>query len=181
MPDTDAELALQAKAGNQAALSELLKRYHGPLFATAMRAISNRDDALDVLQDACIRILGSIGTLHDTKLFYPWARNIVRNLALDRLRGRKRVQQKREHIVAREAARVSGSDKAELLYNQVLQAIQELPDEYHVPLFCRYLEEISYQQIALRTGRSVDSIRGLLYRGTRMLRDSLNKYFENQD
>lgn len=134
--------------------------------------LGDRDEALDVVQDASIKAMRHIAELVDDGLFYGWARGIVRNAALDKLRSRKRSENRRQEL-ARRAEGAQGEADGEAIYGEVLEAILSLPDEYHVPLFCRFVEEASYAEIAIRAGRTTDSIRGLLYRGTKLLRGKL--------
>lgn len=143
------------------------------MFSVAYATVRNREDALDLLQDACIKVIQSIGNLNDPERFGPWARNIVRNLSLDRIRRHERHRNKQEQIAAREAARPRDTGESARIHDAVLAAIEDLPEDYQAPLFCRYVQELSYEEIAIRTGRTTDSIRGLLYRGTRMLRTRL--------
>lgn len=46
----------------------------------------------------------------------------------------------------------------------IKQTLDALPDEYRVLLLCVADEEMSYEQIAVLTGQSVDAVRGKIYR-----------------
>lgn len=173
----DALLALRARDGQIDALTTLLERYRNPLIALGVQLTGDRDLALDLLQEASIKAMHHIAELADPGLFYGWMRGIVRHLALDRIRSRKRADARHE-LHAERRARHDDPDAPdpEAIYREVVDAILSLPDEYHVPLFCRFVEEASYADIALRAGRTRDSVRGLIYRGTKLLRGKLEHH-----
>lgn len=175
----DARLADRARAGDTPALATLLQRYRDPLVALAYQLTRNRDDALDLVQDASLRAFERVAELADPALFYGWMRGIVRHLSFDKHRARSRRDAHLPEIARHhEEARALATDKAEAVTREVIEAILSLPEEYHVPLFCRYVEEAAYTDIALRAGRSLDSVRGLIYRGTQLLRKKLAHHLE---
>ncbi|MFO1078990.1 MAG: RNA polymerase sigma factor [Planctomycetota bacterium] len=90
MPDpSDLELVARANRGEVDAFEALYRRYRDWVVALAERYTGNRDDALDVLQDAFAyffcRFPGFVLTAQLKTFLYP----VVRNLALDRVRRRR--------------------------------------------------------------------------------------------
>ena len=51
----------------------LLERYRQPLFALAMHTVGHREEALDVLQEACLRAMKRIGDLEDPLTHADWS------------------------------------------------------------------------------------------------------------
>lgn len=179
-PGDDALLVARARDGDGRALATLLERYRPALIALATHVSGDREDALDAVQEASFKAIRRLGELADGALFYPWMRGIVRNHCLDGHRSRKRNDARKDELARRGAGGpVETPEHAEgEITEAVIAAILELPQEYHAPLFCRFIEEASYAQIATRTGRTVTSIRGMLYRGTKLLRDKLQHFAE---
>jgi RNA polymerase sigma-70 factor (ECF subfamily) len=59
------------------------------------------------------------------------------------------------------------------LRERVLAALRSLPDEYRQPLTLRYIAGAEYDTISTELGLTNGSLRGLLYRGLKMLRAKL--------
>ena len=57
--------------------------------------------------------------------------------------------------------------------DKVLAILRSLPEEYRVPLTLRYIGGADYETIQLQLGLSNGSLRGLLHRGLKLLRDKL--------
>jgi RNA polymerase sigma-70 factor (ECF subfamily) len=57
--------------------------------------------------------------------------------------------------------------------NKLHQALKRLPERYRLPITLRYLEGYDYNQIAGALGLTDGSLRGLLNRGMKMLRENI--------
>ena len=56
---------------------------------------------------------------------------------------------------------------------QVLSALRSLPEEYQMPLTLRYLAGADAETIGTQLGLTNGSLRGLLHRGLKLLRERL--------
>jgi RNA polymerase sigma factor (sigma-70 family) len=56
---------------------------------------------------------------------------------------------------------------------RVLAVLRSLPEEYRLPITLRYLTGADYESIGEQLGLTNGSLRGLLHRGLRMLRERL--------
>jgi len=91
---SDEELALALKAGSDPAFDELVRRHQGRVYAVAYRLTSNRDDALDVAQEALVKAYRKVGMWEPRSGFVPWLLRLTANQAIDLLRKRRRRQAK---------------------------------------------------------------------------------------
>jgi RNA polymerase sigma-70 factor (ECF subfamily) len=73
---------------------------------------------------------------------------------------------------------VIASHNADLLW--LREALSRLPDEQRTVLELKFLHGLSMAEICERTGRSKPSVVGLLYRGTKTLRQ-MSVDFNNRD
>ena len=87
----DAELVKRLQAGDQAAFRKLFERYQRRAYAVAFGVVKNQHDALDVVQEAFIKVHKHIGTFQGTSSFYTWLYRIVMNLAIDHVRRRHKI------------------------------------------------------------------------------------------
>ena len=62
-----------------------------------------------------------------------------------------------------------------MIRERVLAILRSLPEEYRVPLMLRYLAGADYDAIARQLALSNGSLRGLLQRGMKMLREQMRR------
>jgi RNA polymerase sigma-70 factor (ECF subfamily) len=86
--DGDRELVASVLQGRLEAFDELVARHQRQASAVAQRLLNNRDDALEVVQEAFLAAYEKLRTLDDPARFKSWLLRIVSNLALNRRRGR---------------------------------------------------------------------------------------------
>jgi len=80
------ELIRQCKAGSLKYQELLYKQFYGYAMGIGLRYCTNRDDALEVVNDAFIKAFNSMGNYDITKPFKAWLRTIIVNTAIDRRR-----------------------------------------------------------------------------------------------
>ena len=80
------ELIRQCKAGSLRYQELLYKQFYGYAMGIGLRYCPNRDDALEVVNDAFIKAFNSMGNYDISKPFKAWLRTIVVNTAIDRRR-----------------------------------------------------------------------------------------------
>ena len=88
-PD-DHALILAAKAGDSRAFRTLMQRYQRKIFSVAFGFLRNREDALDVVQEAFIKVHRHLEKFEGNSSFYTWLYRITANLCIDRLRRARR-------------------------------------------------------------------------------------------
>ena len=64
----------------------LVERYQGRAYRLALRVLRDEDQARDVVQDAFLKVYGSLDRFEGRSGFYTWLYRIVMNLCLDRKR-----------------------------------------------------------------------------------------------
>ena len=80
----DERLLIQrCRDGEQGAFDELVTRYERQVFNFAYRISGNHDDAMDVTQEAFIRVFNSLHTFRGDSNFSTWVYRIVKNVYLD--------------------------------------------------------------------------------------------------
>jgi RNA polymerase sigma-70 factor (ECF subfamily) len=82
---------LLARNGDIQALAALLERCRPSLYATAIRLLANRADALDAVQDTYVVALLRLGELRDLAAARAWLHSVVRNICLMRLRRQREI------------------------------------------------------------------------------------------
>ncbi len=173
MDDDDALMA-RAAAGDGGA-SRLLVARHGPrAFALAVSMLSDRAEAEDVAQEAMLRLWRQAPHWRAGEAqVSTWLHRVVSNLAIDRLRRRRRWSAEdppeRPDPAPGAEARLAEADR-----RQALQAaISALPDRQRAALSLRHFAELSNPEIAERLEISVEAVESLLARARRTLAATL--------
>ena len=83
MTDSYTTLVTRAKAGDQAAISELYEASYSQAFYTVRSMIRDEDAVFDILQDAYIKAFSHLDSFEGGERFEAWIRQIAANTARD--------------------------------------------------------------------------------------------------
>lgn len=178
----DEALVRRAQTGDRHAFELLVARYTRFAGAVALGVLGDYHGALDVVQEAFVKVLRGLNDLDDPRRFKGWLRNVVRRTALD-ARRRRRVAGRsgdplpgeEEGTVPLPAPDVRPEDllaRAELR-EQVRHEIAQLPETQREVVMLKYIEGMSYEAIAEATGLTVSTIESRLFRARNALRQRL--------
>ncbi len=178
----DEDLARLAQRGDQDAFAELVKRYEKQIFSMAYRLIGDYDEAADLAQEAFLRIYRMLGRYDPEKKFFSWMYRVAQNTCINAMAKRP------ANVIPVEetAAYFSDDDKAETgepeqnylnseIRRNIDRAIAELPDNYRDIVYLRYIEDMSYQQIAEELGLPLSTVETRLFRGKKQLQQRLKE------
>lgn len=181
MTDTEVNLVRSAQRGDRAAFEELVRRTSRLVFARLFLEVGDVHRAEDLLQETLLGAFRSLGALQDPGGFRPWLLKIAQNTAIDAARR----EQRRKRAAPVSGARIPLDNVAapapgdplqrEEVRQRVLAILRSLPEDYRLPLTLRYLGGADYEMICLQLGLTNGSLRGLLHRGLKMLRDKLQQ------
>lgn len=156
----------------------LMKQYGHRLYWHIRRIVVGHDDAEDVMQETCIKVLDGIGSFKGSGLLMTWLYRIATNEALQHLRRQTRTFQSidtlgHELIAKLQTESVIDSDKLELLFQQ---ALLTLPVQQRIAFNMRYYDELSYDEIARITGKSVSSLKTNYHYATQRVKDYIKDH-----
>ena len=185
MTQTDeVRLVEQSRRGDRGAFEELVRRTGRLVFARVYLESGDSQRSEDLVQETYLLAWRRIGTLQDVNDFRAWLGAIAHRVVLDSARRegrRKRTPTMR--LVPDEVEHVRDSspspDERSAISEQreqVLSILRGLPEEYRVPLMLRYLAGADYDAIARQLALSNGSLRGLLQRGMKMLREQMRRF-----
>ncbi len=186
---TESELATAARMGRTDAFGALVQRHQAYVFTIANRLMHDRQEALDLTQEAFLRAYSALNSFDPRRPFGPWIARIVTNLALNRLavRGGRSVPLRDESAEAAEDASVGAvvlpdeRTEPERLYlrseqqDRVRAAVAALPAPYRTAIVLRHFQEYSYEEIAAALAIPLSDVKSHLFRARRMLRARLEE------
>lgn len=186
---TDNELALTFKDGQEWAFDELVHRYQGRVFAVAYRLTGNREDALDVTQEALLKAYRKIDAWQPTGGYLPWLLRLTSNQAIDHLRRKKRQREERldeafvptseRAAVEPSVQEVERSARAGEIDDRVRGALRVLSPTQKIVFTLRHYQGLQLADIAVELGCTVGSVKVHLFRALKKLRDELGDLYEN--
>ena len=177
-PVEDALLAGRIRAGDQAALGAVYDRYASVAMAVALRVVSERELAEDLVHDAFVAVWQKIDRF-DPGLgsLRSWILAIVRNRAIDRLRAeRPRIEigEADEGLLLRTSSNPTWDRAVERLGTlQLRAAVANLPAEQREAIELAYYGGHTYREIAAMTGVAQGTTNGRLRLALGKLRDAL--------
>jgi RNA polymerase sigma-70 factor (ECF subfamily) len=166
-------LVLRCQAGDDAAFAELLERYQPRLRYYLRKMLVGTDCADDVHQDVWFDVFRSVTRLANPGAFRGWLYRIARDRAVGVLRRRRSSRPLDEVEVA-----VNGTADREFTAEDVARvhaALDELAPEHREVVVLRYVEDMSYEEIAEVAGCPVGTVRSRLYYAKRALRGALER------
>lgn len=183
-PDLDIVRLAQVRATRRMAMGILYERFRGRVYNTALRIVGDRDEASDVLQEVFILLFRKIHRFKARAHFSSWVYRIAVNVSLDQLRRRKRAP-----LASGSAALLDGAPEPTPLtapeqrtaqadlQGHVQEALQALSDRLRIVIVLRYLEGLSYADIAEILGVSLGTVKSRLNRAhTAMRRELAGRY-----
>jgi len=177
MNETEKELIAMVLSGRAEAFEPLVTPHRGPLLALASRLTGDREEALDVVQEALLRAYRSLRTFDATRPFRNWLFQIAANEARDRgrRRGRERAafQDAVERVAAPEGPE-TGHDRRELR-SKVMSSLAALSPREREVFVLRDLEELDIRETSRVLGCSGLSVRVHLSAARRKLRGVLRR------
>lgn len=184
--DAEAALIRQAIAGNQAAYAALVRRYERMVFSLALQMLGNREDALEVTQDAFLKAFRFLSGYRGESRFSTWLYRIARTSAINRLRKVRRetialdapespVRQMRSDSPSGFETMVT-SERTRLL----LQAFDMLLPDDGAALRLFYLQEQSLEEICEIMSWTMSNAKSRLCRARQRLRVVLLEHFADE-
>ena len=182
----DSILADHVNAGDQFAFEQLVSRYQKQLFAFICQFLGDYDQAGDVLQQVLMRLYLSMPMLSTEASLRPWLYRVARNLCVDTLRKRRRMQlffeldldDEMENLSPYEAV-VDPHPLPEEIAEQhelqhiLQQAIALLPPNFRSVVELRYLQQLEYSEIGRRLSIPETTAKTRCHRARRLLYNSL--------
>ncbi|RMG15037.1 MAG: sigma-70 family RNA polymerase sigma factor [Planctomycetota bacterium] len=181
---SDGELVERTLAGDDEAFGVLAERYFRMISVLAYQKTGHRTDAEDLVQEALVRAFRALPSLRAPDRFGAWLYHITLKLCIDWSRRKERrkgvVTLDEQGLIRAESARLRraeagvGSElEAAEEHRRVLEAVGRLPEKYALVVTLRYVEKMSYKQIAEHLGEPPGTIANRLHRATKMLQERL--------
>lgn len=166
----DEELVVMYATGNNAAFDVLLNRYKSSVHAYIYYIVRDRDLTEDIFQETFVKVIMTIkqGRYTENGKFKAWITRIAHNLIIDHFR-----QERNENTISNDEVEVDLFNDMRLcektiedymvqaqVFSDVKKMVEYLPDNQREVLEMRYYQNMSFKEIADRTGVSINTALG---------------------
>jgi RNA polymerase sigma-70 factor (ECF subfamily) len=147
------------------------------MFGVCLRYCASREDAEDLLHDGFVKLFSVIGSFKKESSLETWMTRVFVNEAISRIRRKKtRGEWMSLDEEADFAAEESSAEEEvqDVTVDEVLAAIQLLPDKYRIILNLYAIEKRSHKEISELTGMTEGASKSQLSRARVLLRNLMN-------
>ncbi len=166
-----------AEQPRESEFDSCFKEYRLRVFHFALQLVGNREDAMDVTQEAFLKAHRNWSRRDASRPFGPWIYAIVRNQAIDFQRKKATYRENDDElpITASPAAGPEALAEKGELQQQVWTAINQLSPHLREALVLRDLHGFAYKEIAQITGASASAVNSRLHDAREILRRKLRR------
>jgi RNA polymerase sigma-70 factor (ECF subfamily) len=154
--------------GDRDAFQLLFESYKDKVFSIAVYSVGDRALADDITQQIFLKLFTAIRQFRGESEFTTWLYRLVVNACLDERRRRKRWLPWGETVAMKNPVDRKPQEKqfARLEVAEAVQAaIGELKPKFRLPILLKYIEGLSYEEIASVMGCSKGTVASRLNRG----------------
>jgi len=160
----DHSLVQRARSGDERAFRILVERYQKKVYAVALGMVRDREEAMDVVQEAFVKVHRSLDRFKADATFYTWLYRITVNVCIDVIRRRGAMRsdsvefdERVGHDLAEAnlgavSSQLGSNPEKSLLQREVGEKIQaaleQIPEKHRAILLLRELDGLSYEELA---------------------------------
>ncbi|MBC7863921.1 MAG: sigma-70 family RNA polymerase sigma factor [Bacteroidia bacterium] len=169
--------------GDQKAYAELMGRYHDSVYFMLLKMVKNKEDADDLTIEAFGKAFKRLAQYSTTYAFSTWLFKIATNNAIDYLRKKKNegnsysIDQTYENEEGSESKMNIRDDlpdpEEHIIKKQKIKLLRDVVDKlkprFKTLVELRYFDELSYEEISIKTGLPVGTVKAQLFRAREFL------------
>jgi len=166
-PVDDRKIIERVLKGDTDAFNLLVRQWEKPIYNFIVRMIGDRDEAMDLCQDAFMKAYRELDTLKDLDRFSAWLYRIAHNTCFSKLRK----DQGKTFVELQPETRAARSSIENRL--AVEKALQNLPEDQREVVVLKVFQNLKFEEIAAIQDAPVSTVKSRLYMGFEKLRSIL--------
>jgi len=166
-------LILRCQTGDKDAFVELIGRYQAPLRYFISRLSANNEMTEDIFQETWLTVITRICSLKRNEAFPTWLYRIARNKVYQQLRRKKKLSELNENIAVPNDTEddVFSPEDAVTIH----RCLKKLRPEHKEVLMLRFLEQMSYHEIAQVINCGLGTVKSRIYYAKLALKREMEK------
>jgi len=171
---SDQRLVDRASGGDREAFGELYDRYVSLVYRSMYCMVNDRQLAEDLTAQTFLQALQAIARYEERGLpFRAWLLRIAKNLAMDHWRTQRNHNSSRNNGSDRAISSPELFCEAKLREEEVWRAVHSLRGDQRQAIILRFVDGLSYPDVAQVLGKSIGAVRVIQYRALSALRRAL--------
>jgi RNA polymerase sigma-70 factor (ECF subfamily) len=170
-------LVIQARSGDLAAAERLVERHQASLRYFLIRMLGPRDAVDDLAQEVWLAVFRQLRGLKSAEAFSTWMYRIARNRVYDLLRKARAFEELPDDIPAAGEAEDEFTPEDAAKVNRCLGLLNPAHREV---LLLRFLENMSYEQIAEVVGLALGTVKSRIHHAKLLLRQKMEHEYAEQ-
>lgn len=173
----DRELVERARGGDVESFNVLVSRWERKLYNYLLRLTSNREDALDLSQEAFLKAFQNLKSLEEADKFASWLYRIAHNTAFSKFRGDQRRGAGETDAWPEGDAETglprTGDKRVHPLELELMveRALERLPDDQREAILLKVHHGFKFTEIAEIQSCPVSTVKSRIYAGLETLRN----------
>jgi RNA polymerase sigma-70 factor (ECF subfamily) len=190
----DLTLVKRVRNGDQRAFKLLVERYQRKVYAVALGMLKDKEEAMDVSQEAFVKVYKYLDHFKGDASFYTWLYRITSNICIDVIR--KRAGSGGEHAEFDETmpmdvseanigalgSRLGTNPQKSALRRELAEKIQEalaaVPEKHRAILLLREIEGMSYEDLSRTLDIPKGTVMSRLFHARAKVQKILSQYLE---
>jgi len=169
----DADLVRRHLAGDPDAFRALYEKYKDRVFASAYRILGEHHAASDLAQEIFLKLHGELESFKFESKFSTWLFRVAVNHAINKANEGARHARIHEKIQREGRGDPGGTREGRPLDEQIHRALQRLSPKLRAIVSLRYLDGLSYEEIAEVLEISMGTVKSRLFLAHETLRPLL--------
>lgn len=170
----------RCQRGSSEAFEVFVNKYMKDAYFIALGLVGNREDAMDLSQEAFVRAYRNIKDVKPGRKFFPWFYQILKNLCISHLR--KRRYRRASSLNSEGCPELASTDdcfspevvaRRNEIKDKVWQAIGKLDEKHREVIILRHFKNMSYDQIAEALFCNKGTVTSRLYYARKRLEELL--------
>ena len=173
---SDHELVQEALGGSRAASELLIRRHERRVYRVCLAMARNREDAMDLTQEALLRAFSKLDSFRGSGSFQGWLLRVTNRICLNWLRRRGR-RPEPEELTDLNAPSRDATQEEELARQEEGERLRlemtRLNDRERLALGLRYFEQMPIREVAAALDCTEGTAKSLLFRTITKLRQRM--------
>jgi len=176
---------------DRAKFAEQAMQFAPQLYSAALRLTRNQADAEDLVQETFLKAYRGFGNFEDGSNLRAWLYRILTNNYINAYRSKQRrpdestladvedlyLYRRLDHLEQALASRSAEDQLLDLFTDdEVKSALEELPDNFRLPVLLADVEGFSYKEMADMLGLPIGTVMSRLHRGRKAMHKRLYEF-----
>jgi RNA polymerase sigma-70 factor (ECF subfamily) len=190
----DLTLVKRVRSGDQRAFKLLVERYQRKAYAVALGMLKDKEEAMDVSQEAFVKVYKYLDHFKGDASFYTWLYRITVNICIDVIRKRQSAggeavefdetlpMDVSEANIGALGSRLGTNPQKSALRRELAEKIQEalatVPEKHRAILLLREIEGMSYEDLSRTLDIPKGTVMSRLFHARAKVQKILSQYLE---